>query len=70
MRTLLRDSKMDRKNKKTVVEINSFNFGSTGNIMLSIAESARERGYEVFTFNAHGNTQKRDIRKEIKGNHV
>ncbi len=71
MRTLLRDSKMDRKNKKTVVEINSFNFGSTGNIMLSIAESAREHGYEVFTFNAHGNTQKRDIQGNYTiGNHM
>lgn len=32
-----------------IVEINSCNFGSTGNIMLQIAEAARKIGHEVIT---------------------
>lgn len=32
-----------------IVEINSCNYGSTGNIMLHIAELAREHGHEVIT---------------------
>lgn len=34
---------------KTIVEINSNNYASTGNIMLNIASRARENGYEVYT---------------------
>lgn len=32
-----------------IIEINSCNFGSTGNIMLQIAETARKHGHEVYT---------------------
>ena len=32
-----------------VIEINSGNFGSTGNIMLQIAEAARTKGHTVIT---------------------
>lgn len=33
------------KEKKTILSINTFNIGSTGNIMLKITERAREHGY-------------------------
>lgn len=32
-----------------ILQINSYNFGSTGNIMVGIAETARRRGYECMT---------------------
>ncbi len=35
--------------KKTIVEINSCNYGSTGNVMLQIAETVRKEKYSVFT---------------------
>jgi len=35
---------------KTIVEINSTNYASTGNIMLNIAQEARKNGYKVYTF--------------------
>lgn len=44
-----------------IVEVNSFNFGSTGRIMLGIAEVAREKGYNVWTFNPAGKSQKKNI---------
>lgn len=34
---------------KTILEINSNNYASTGNIMLNIARQARNRGYKVYT---------------------
>ncbi|MBO4919815.1 MAG: glycosyltransferase [Erysipelotrichaceae bacterium] len=34
---------------KTIVEINSTNYASTGNIMLNIASEARKKGYRVYT---------------------
>lgn len=34
---------------KTILEINSNNYASTGNIMLNIAKQARKRGYRVYT---------------------
>lgn len=34
---------------KTLVEINSLNYASTGNITLNIAKTAREKGYKVYT---------------------
>ena len=34
--------------KKTIVQINSFNFGSTGKIMLQTAQAAEQQGFEVF----------------------
>ena len=46
---------------KRIVEINSVNFSSTGNIMLNIAETAREHEYEVFTFHPSGRSQRKDI---------
>ncbi|MCR4720052.1 MAG: glycosyltransferase [Firmicutes bacterium] len=44
-----------------IVEINSVNYGSTGNIMLLIAEKAREKGIEVYTFSSCGNDMKKGI---------
>lgn len=44
-----------------IVEINSHNFASTGNIMLGIAQTAREQGHEVWTFGPAGGTQKKGI---------
>lgn len=35
---------------KKIVEINSTNYASTGNIMINIAEEARKSGYDVHTF--------------------
>ena len=46
--------------KKTIVEINSCNYGSTGNIMLQIADKAREKGHIVYTSYPDG----RDNRKK------
>lgn len=46
--------------KKTIIEINSGNFGSTGNIMLQIADKAREKGHIVYTSYPDG----RDNRKK------
>ena len=34
---------------KTIVEVNSNNYASTGNIMLNIAKEARNEGYKVYT---------------------
>ena len=44
-----------------IVEINSVNYGSTGNIMLQIAERAMEKGAEVYTFSSCGNDMKKGI---------
>lgn len=44
-----------------IVELNSMNFGSTGKIMLGIAEVARIEGDEVWTYNPDGRTQKKGI---------
>lgn len=35
---------------KTIIEINSTNYASTGNIMHNIAKKARQDGYQVYTF--------------------
>ena len=37
------------KKTKTILEINTTNYASTGNITLNIAKKAREEGYKVFT---------------------
>ena len=34
---------------KTIVEVNSNNYASTGNIMLNIAQEARKQGFKVYT---------------------
>ena len=34
---------------KTILEVNSNNYASTGNIMLNIAKQARKRGFKVYT---------------------
>ena len=34
---------------KTIVEVNSNNYASTGNIVLNIAKQARKRGFKVYT---------------------
>ena len=34
---------------KTILEINSINYSSTGNIALNIARTARKEGYKVYT---------------------
>lgn len=49
-----------------VVMINSGNNGSTGNIMLGIAETARKRGYTVYTSCANG----RSMRKKNLDHHI
>ena len=49
-----------------IIEINSMNFGSTGKIMLGIAEVARIDGDKIWTYNPDGRTQK----KEILENHT
>ena len=37
------------QNMKTIVEVNSNNYASTGSIMLNIAKTARKEGYRVYT---------------------
>ena len=34
---------------KTILEINTTNYGSTGTITLNIAKKARENGFKVYT---------------------
>lgn len=45
-----------------LVEIGSCNHGSVGNIMLGIAEVARENGFEAYTFSAPGRTQIKGVK--------
>lgn len=49
-----------------VLELNSYDFFSTGNIMLQIADAARKNGIEVYT--AAKKTQT-SLKKGIKYNH-
>ena len=35
---------------KTIIEINGSNYGSTGNIAINIAKTARKNGYDVYNF--------------------
>ena len=44
-----------------IVEINSVNYGSTGGIMLSIANVARTEHHEVYTFSSCGNDMKQGV---------
>lgn len=55
-----------------VVEINSTNFGSTGGIMLHIAEAARARGHEVLTCcpKSRSNAKKQPEHQLLIGNRV
>lgn len=46
---------------KTIVEINNNNYGSTGNIMMNIANKARENGYTVYTCCKNSKTGKKFI---------
>lgn len=46
---------------KTIVELNSFNYASTGIIMLGIAGAARKAGYRVITYSPAGRSQKKNI---------
>lgn len=49
-----------------ILEINSVNFGSTGKIMLQIAEKARKKGYCVYTACAYGrSTKTKDTKNHI-----
>ncbi|MCR5703798.1 MAG: glycosyltransferase [Eubacterium sp.] len=50
--------------KTKIIEINAANYFSTGTIMLSIAEKAREKGYEVTTFSKNTRTAQRVQVKE------
>lgn len=52
---------------KTIVEINAYNHGSTGNIMLQIAAKARENGYCVYTCcpKSRSNIKRKDISNQI-----
>ena len=36
----------------TIAQINAYNFGSTGKIMLQLAEVARSQGHTVYTFSS------------------
>jgi len=47
--------------EKKIVEINSYNFASTGNIMIGIARVARTLDYNVITYSPNGRSQKRNI---------
>lgn len=55
-----------------VVEINSTNFGSTGSIMLHIAEAARARGHEVLICcpKSRSNAKKQPAQQLLIGNRV
>lgn len=46
--------------KKTIVEINSSTYGSTGTIMLQIAAAARKRNYIVYTFSPKNKKNKKN----------
>lgn len=43
---------------KTIVEINNNNYGSTGSIMLNLADIARQNGYNVYTYSKNSKTAK------------
>mgnify|MGYP006934562815 CR=1 FL=1 len=43
-----------------IAEINMVDYGSTGNIMLQIADCAKERGHEVRTFSKKWKKQERN----------
>ena len=45
----------------TTVSINSVNFGSTGKIMLGVANVARAYGYDCITFSASGRSMRKNI---------
>ena len=47
--------------KKKIVEVNSYSFASTGNIMIGIAHIARASGYNIVTYSPNGRLQKREI---------
>lgn len=42
-----------------IAEINMVDYGSTGNIMLQIADRAREKGYDVYTFSKRWRKQQK-----------
>ena len=44
---------MWRKNEMKIAQINMTHQGSTGKIMLQIAQCARDRGYDAVTFSTH-----------------
>ena len=44
-----------------IVAINTVNYGSTGNIMVNIAEYARDHGYAYTTFAEDGHAQKKGV---------
>ena len=46
-----------------IVEINSGNEGSVGNIMLGIAKTARMRGDMVYTFGPRNRRQRKKYRR-------
>lgn len=50
-----------------ILEINTFNWGSTGNIMLAIAETARSKGHTVYTCcaNSTDNKRKKALKDQI-----
>lgn len=51
---------------KTVVSINSGNFGSTGNIMIGISDTAQSAGYRTYTACPDG----RSMRRKMRDNHL
>ena len=54
----------------SIIEINSWDIGSTGNIMLQIASSARKKGYVVKTCSSRFNGKKRMSFQKANENHI
>lgn len=49
-----------------IVEINTCNYGSTGNIMLQIAQTAESRGHNVWVaYHNHPQNRKKDVKNSI-----
>ena len=53
-----------------IVEINMMHIGSTGKIMFGIADMAKERGYEVFTFSPYYYRKNQKMDTETIKNHT
>ena len=52
-----------------IFEINSWDYGSTGKIMLQIASAARRKGFSVETISSRWNGRKRLISQDANSNH-
>lgn len=54
----------------SVVEINSWDFGSTGKIMLQVAELARKNGFSVLTCSSRYNGRRKFSSQDSNANHI